>query len=130
MKPTKSEFAFKALNVQAKNTNCPAPVAASVRKSASKWVQLRFNKSIMKATQFKAGSILTPFFDEKNRALLLLSDQRPTPANARKCYGKEGSTMVEFPRQLVLVEWFQVGPIRPLELIEASHGRLVVVVPK
>ena len=126
----KNEFAFKALNVKAKVNICPAPVAASVRKSAPKWVQLRFDKSVIKITQFKAGSVLTPFFDEANRALLLLSDQRPIPANARKCYGKEGSTMVEFPRQLVLEDWFPVGPMRPLELVEASHGRLVVVVPK
>ena len=126
----KSKFAFKALNVKTKNMVCPAPVAASVRKSTPKWVQLRFNKSVVKTTQFKAGSILTPFFDEENRALLLLSDQRPTPASARKCYGKEGSTMVEFPRQLILEDWFPVGPMRPLELVEASHGRLVVVVPK
>jgi len=125
----KTEFAFKALNVQVKQP-VAAPVAASVRKSQPRYVLIRIDAATVKKTQFREGSILSPFVDEANRAILLLSDQRPTPPGARKCTAKDNQVLVELPRQQVLESWFPVGPMRPLELVEASHGRLVVVVPK
>jgi hypothetical protein len=125
----KTEYAFKALNFKVKQA-VTTPVAASVRKSQPTYVLIRIDAATAKKTQFRAGSILSPFVDEANRAILLLSDQRPTPPGARKCTGKDNQVCVELPRQLILEKWFAVGPMRPLELVEASHGRLVVVVPK
>jgi hypothetical protein len=124
----KTDFSFKSLNVLPSKTQCPAPVAASRRKSAPGWVLIRFDLGIQKTPQFKNGTMLTPFYDEANRALLFLSDQRPTPPNARKCYVNARTVIVELPAKDVLKEWFPLGPMRALSVVEASHGRLVVTV--
>lgn len=91
---------------------------------------MRIDKKTAKIMNIKLGStLLTPFIDEENRALLFVSDQRPVPKTARRVYGKDGSLIIDLPRQGALEKWFSIGPIRPMTLIEASPGRLVITVP-
>lgn len=127
---TKSPFSFKAYTAVPKNTSCPAPVAASVRASRENWVCFRINKETSKTLQIKPGTLLSPFIDEPNRAILLLSDQRPTPVGARKVSEKDSHCFVEFPRKHPFDQWFPKGRILPMEISEASPGRLVIVAPK
>lgn len=125
----KTEFSFKAFNFHVRS-NCVSPVAASVRKSEAKWINIRIMKEVADKANFKAGEIVSTFIDEKNRALLFVTGQRPIPPGSRKIYGKDGNSFFDLPRQGVLVEWFPQGPIRGMILIETSHGRMVVQVPK
>lgn len=129
---SKTEFSFRVLESTMKIAHCPAPVAASVRKSAKRWVTIRFDKKTSEMAGLKIGdsaTVLTPFLDESNRALLLLSGQRPIPPSSRKVYGKDAMRMIELPRQGVLAEWFQPGPIRAMNLVEVSPGRILITVP-
>lgn len=130
MSAKKTEFSFKKMEYTGQVTYCPAPVAASVRKSSPRWVTMRIDKKTAKVMDIKIGqSLLTPFIDEENRALLFVSDQRPVPKTARRVYGKDGSLIIDLPRQGTLEKWFPIGPIRPMTLVEVSHGRLVITVP-
>jgi hypothetical protein len=125
----KTEFSFRVMDGPKRIALCPAPVAAAVRRSAKRWIVIRFDKQTSKAAGLKTGTLLTTFIDEGNRALLLLSDQRPIPPCSRRVYGKEAQCFVELPRQGILEEWFQPGPIRPMNLVEVSPGRILITVP-
>lgn len=130
----KSEYAFQAVTfANAKVVNYD-PVAASVRKSTKNRVTIRISYEAAKKCAFKAGDMLTPYLDIANRAVLLLSDQRPLPTSARKLWAKsvsaKASLEIEFPRMDGFDDLFNVGPLRGMILREASHGRLVFTVPK
>ena len=125
------EFSFKPVTLKSPRPVCHAPVAATVRKCRPGWVSLRINGEVMKRTGWKAGAVLSPFLDETNRAILLLSDQRPIPDGSRKLYTDKGTShIIDFPLDGPLKEWFGgPGPMRPMVLIEAKPGRLVFQVP-
>jgi hypothetical protein len=129
----KSDYSFKAVTFNNARVVNHDPVAASVRESTKTRVTLRINAATVKRCSFKAGDLLTPFVDVQNRAVLLLSDQRPTPESARKLWGKGSASKsleVEFPRTDDFEELFPVAPLRGMVLREAAHGRLVFTVPK
>lgn len=124
------DLSFKAINLPLSRPICRAAVAFAVRKSQPNWVTIRLTKSVVAKLGWQRGSMLAPFADEKNRALLLLSDQRPTPESARRAYGKNGSLEISFPRVGIFAQWFSAcSSTTEMPLVEATHGRLVVLVP-
>jgi hypothetical protein len=129
----KSDYSFKSITFSGARIITHDPVAASVRPTTPNRVSIRINAATIKKCAFKPGDMLTPFVDVENRAVLLLSDQRPLPASARKLWGKgkhTGSLEIEFPRTDDFEELFPVALMRGMVLREASHGRLVFTVPK
>ena len=126
---TMSNFSFTPLEIKVR-ANCVSPVAASVRKSEAKWINIRILGELVKKANFKPGEIVTTFIDKPNRALLFVTGQRPVPPGSRKIYGKDAACHFDLPRQGVLAEWFPQGPIRGMILVESSHGRIVIQVPK
>jgi hypothetical protein len=129
----KSDYSFKTVTFTGARVITHDPVAASVRPTTPNRVSIRINAATIKKCAFKPGDMLTPFVDLENRAVLLLSDQRPLPASARKLWGKgkhAGSLEIEFPRTDDFEELFPIAPVRGMVLREASHGRLVFTVPK
>jgi hypothetical protein len=129
----KSDYSFKSITFTGARVITHDPVAASVRPTTPNRVSIRINAATIKKCAFKPGDMLTPFVDVENRAVLLLSDQRPLPASARKLWGKgrdTGSLEIEFPRTDDFEELFPIAPVRGMVLREASHGRLVFTVPR
>jgi hypothetical protein len=129
----KSDYSFKSITFSGARVVTHDPVAASVRPTTPNRVTIRIDAATIKRCAFKAGDMLTPFLDVENRAILLLSGQRPLPTYARKLWGKgkhAGSLEVEFPRTDEFEDLFPIAPIRGMVLREASHGRLVFTVPK
>lgn len=130
----KSDYSFKPVTFANAKVVNHEPVAAAVRASTKTRVTIRIDVTTAKKCAFKAGDMLTPFLDSENRALLLLSDQRPLPTSARRLWGKsdspKSSLEIEFPRMDGFDDLFHVGPMRGMILREASHGRLVFTVPK
>jgi hypothetical protein len=130
----KSEFAFQSVIFSNARVINHDPVAAAVRKTTINRVSIRISHDVAKKCAFKEGDMLVPFLDVANRAVLLLSGQRPVPASARKLWNKKGSTKgsfeIEFPRTDGFDELFDEAPMRGMVLREASHGRLVFTVPK
>lgn len=124
----KSEFSFRPLALESKNQACPAPVAASVRKSRKHWVVFRVDEKTAKLLGWKQGTLVNLYADDKKRALLFLVEDRPKTVGVRKVMKNEGAHLVDFPRQKCLAEWFEPGPMKPLAIVEASAGRLVVQV--
>lgn len=130
----KSDYSFQAVTFANAKVINHDPVAAAVRKSTINRVAIRISYEAAKKCAFKEGDMLTPFLDVANRAVLLLSDQRPLPASARKLWvkkaGSKCSLEIEFPRTDGFDDLFDVSPMRGMVLREASHGRLVFTVPK
>lgn len=127
-------YSFKAItfsNVRVAITN---PVAASVRKSNPRLVNIRISADLAKKCAFQPNELITPFVDVENRAILLLSGQRPMPKSARpihpKSAGAKRAMEIDFPRADELAELFPEHGMRGMELKEAGAGRLVFVVPK
>jgi hypothetical protein len=125
------DFSFKPTTLLGQKPVCHASVAASIRKSRPTYVCFRFTQDILKATGWKSGTVLTLFTDEANKAILLLSDQRPVPDGSRKLTNKKGTVDIEFPNEGIFLEWFGSKPFpqRPMRLIEAKPGRLVFQIP-
>lgn len=125
-------FSFQPVTFSGVREVVPEPVAAAVRASSKTKVTMRIAPALAKKCAFKAGDFLTPFVDEPNRTILLLSDQRPLPKSARKVWqdGEKAPAVIEFPRNGILEEFFPVAPMRGMILREASHGRLVFSIPK
>lgn len=130
----KSDYSFQAVTFANAKVINHDPIAAAVRKSTKNRVTIRISREAAKKCAFKAGDMLVPFLDVANRAVLLLSDQRPVPMSARKLWGKaegpKGCYEIEFPRTDGFDDLFDVSPMRGMVLREASHGRLVFTVPK
>jgi hypothetical protein len=129
----KSDYSFKTVTFTGARVITHDPVAASVRPTTPNRVAIRIDAATIKRCAFKAGDMLTPFIDLENRAVLLLSGQRPIPESARKLWGKgknSGTLEIEFPRTDGFEELFPVALMRGMVLREASHGRLVFTVPK
>ena len=126
-------YSFKPVQFTKVRRMITAPVAASVRKSNTRLVNIRIDAATAKRCGFAPGELITPFVDIANRAVLLLSGQRPLPAAARPIRSKgsaKSTTMeIDFPRADELAELFPSLPIRPMDMKEAGMGRLVFVVP-
>ena len=128
-----TEYSFTPVSFpSAKRHAVAAPVAASVHKTCLTRVNIRISSDVAKRAKLEAGMCLTPFLDEKNRALLLIEGQRPLPESARKLYKTTGiSLIVEFPRSDAFAKLFPAPlPASGLRLAECSPGRIVVVIPK
>jgi hypothetical protein len=126
------EFSFKSVKFDGFREMVSQPIAASVRESNTNFVTIRISQDLVKKCCFKVGDMITPFLDEANRTVLLLSDQRPLPKTARKVTNRQNVNyyQIDFPRRGELADIFQVSPMRAMILREAAHGRLVFTVPK
>jgi hypothetical protein len=127
-------YSFKAITFSNVRAIIPNPVAASVRKSNPKLVNIRIAADLAKKCAFKPNELITPFVDAENRAVLLLSGQRPAPKSSRPIHSKgDGGNRameIDFPRADEFAELFPERGMRGMELKEAGAGRLVFVVPK
>ena len=127
-----AQFAFKPVAFANVRTACTAPVGASVRLSNKRTLTIRINAATSARCHFKKGELIVPFVDLPNRAVLLLSGQRPIPKAARPLYAKtkgKGAFEIEYPRVDELAELFAPLPMRGMDLREAAPGRMVFVVP-
>lgn len=127
-----SDFQFQGLTFKDVKKTIKSPVAASVRKSSTRYVNFRIDAGTAKVCKFTANELLTPFVDVKNRAVLLLAGQRPVPASARKLLAKDkGRAMdIDFPRVEGLADLFPKDfGLHGMDVREQLPGRLMFVVP-
>ena len=129
MNPT-LQYAFKEVRLVNTRTMVKEPVAAAVHKSNTRRVTIRIDAVTAKRCGFQDGDVLTPFMDLPNKAILLLSGQKPSLASRHLRSKPVGAMLeIEFPRVDDFAEVFPVLPIRAMDLKEAKAGRLVFVVP-
>lgn len=127
-----TEFAFKPVTFKSCKRSIAAPVSASVNKSSKGRVSFRLKESVLKTAKLAPGDALTPFLDIPNRAILLLSGQRPLPDSSRKIYETTGTAcVIEFPRCDGFDKLFPgIAPAIGLEMVECMAGRILLVVPR
>jgi len=126
-------FSFTPVKFASIRQLCTAPLSYSVHKTTPNRVSIRIRADVVKKCGLKPGAKLAPFLDVANKAVLLLQDQRPEPASARKLVSSKGSPAltIEFPRADGFEQLFPgVTSARALTLVEASTNRIVFTVPK
>jgi hypothetical protein len=127
-----SDYKFKAVKFDGIRKPCNSMISASVHKSQPHRLTIRFREDAIKRGKISAGQYYTPFVDLENRALLLLSSERPVPDEARKVLQTSGiARVIEFPRANEIAQLLPgVTSAMALDVRECIPGRILLVFPK